>query len=107
MTLEEQETVKKFIESEKQRHIKNNTILYETIKTRQLTEEELKIAITYHSITTLLKHQKLTPEFCVKYILNEQYQTTVEEEYTDYYDVLFYQRHITKTELFDAIDKWG
>jgi hypothetical protein len=57
------------------------------------------------SLTILVNTQKLTPEFCVKYILNEDYMDCEEEKYllTDGY-VLSRQRHITQKDLDKAYD---
>jgi len=77
----------------------------EKIKTTQLTEEEQRECLRHHSINLLLVHQKLSLDFCVKYILNPRFQNTAEEEDTDIYDVLFYQKHITEEELVEAMDK--
>jgi hypothetical protein len=46
-----------------------------------------------------VRKQKLTLEFIKDYILNEKYQTTVEETYIDKYFVLQYQKHIKLEEL--------
>jgi hypothetical protein len=51
--------------------------------------------------------QKLTADFCVKYILNEEYSSCVEETYINAYDVLQAQPHITKEELSDALKRAG
>jgi hypothetical protein len=54
------------------------------------------------SLKTLLKTQKLTAEFCIKYILTtDEYCWTNEETYIDWRDVLASQPHIKKNEIFD------
>ena len=52
----------------------------------------------------LLATQKLTPEFCIKYILNLDIESGGEESYTlDIYYILSKQPHITEKELMDLI----
>ena len=65
----------------------------------------------YYDITTLeqnisnlrlkiiLKTQKLTPDFCVKYILSEEYAFWDNEMYICEGDVLSAQKHITQEDL--------
>jgi hypothetical protein len=50
-------------------------------------------------LKTLLKTQKLSYDFIIKYILNENYQNTPEEKTIDIYDVVFNQSHIDIDEL--------
>jgi len=47
-----------------------------------------------------LKTQKLTCDFCIKYILNTNYQLIEEEEKITIGDVIKFQPHISKYELF-------
>jgi hypothetical protein len=67
------------------------------IRCRQYDISILEKNINNLSLKTLLYTQKLTADFCAKYILNEKtfYKA----------DVLNAQKHITEQELFDAIDK--
>ena len=52
----------------------------------------------------LVSTQKLTPEFCIKYILNLDIESGGEESYTlDIYYILSKQTHITEKELMDLI----
>ena len=52
----------------------------------------------------LLATQKLTPEFCVKYILNLDIESGGEESYIfDVCYILEFQKHITEKELMDLI----
>ena len=52
----------------------------------------------------LLATQKLTPEFCVKYILDLDIESGGEESYIfDVCYILAFQKHITKKELKDLI----
>lgn len=54
------------------------------------------------SISRILNTQILTPEFCVKYILNEEYASCVEETYICDLDVLTRQPHIKQYDLINA-----
>ena len=54
----------------------------------------------------LLATQKLTPEFCVKYILDLDIEGGGEESYIfDICYILEFQKHITEKELRDLIEK--
>lgn len=75
------------------------------LRNKQYSIDILEENICYLSIKTLLYTQKLTAEFCAKYILNEEYASCVEETYICFYDVLHAQKHITKDELNIAIQK--
>lgn len=59
----------------------------------------LKKHIYQINIIDVLKTQILTPEFCVKYILNARYQLTPEEKILTSDDVLKYQPHINNYDL--------
>ena len=53
----------------------------------------------------MLSTQKLTPEFCVKYILDLDIDNGGEESYIfDICYILSFQKHITEKELRDLID---
>ena len=53
----------------------------------------------------LLATQKLTPEFCIKYILDLDIEGGGEESYIfDICYILSFQKHITEKELSDLID---
>lgn len=55
----------------------------------------------------LLATQKLTPEFCVKYILDLDIEGGGEESYIfDVCYILEFQKHITKKELKDLIHEY-
>ena len=59
------------------------------------------------SLLDILKTQKLTSEFCVKYILDEKYMTCLEDTYLiDFNYVLDKQPHITKEELRKEYDDY-
>ena len=52
----------------------------------------------------LLATQKLTPEFCVKYILNLDIESGGEESYIfDICYILSFQKHISEKELRDKL----
>ena len=56
------------------------------------------------SLFRILYTQRLTPEFCVKYILSEDYASSVEETYICDKDVLYYQSHLKQEQLMEARD---
>lgn len=53
------------------------------------------------SLFRILYTQHLTPEFCIKYILNEDYASCVEETYICDKDVLYHQPHIKQEDLME------
>ena len=53
----------------------------------------------------ILHTQHLTPEFCIKYILSEDYASCVEETYICDKDVLYHQPHITQEQLMEERKK--
>ena len=82
----------------------------QTIKNWELSEkkydiDELERNMDYLCPKILVNTQKLTPEFCIKYILNEEYMSCEEEKYLLTYGyVLSCQPHITRKQLEDAED---
>ena len=50
----------------------------------------------------VMKTQKLTPDFCVKYLLDEKYSACDKERYICNITILTWQTHISKTELEEA-----
>ena len=60
----------------------------------------LKKHIYSVSLLDILKTQHLDASFVVRYILNNTYQLTKEEETIDIAMVLKYQTHLTKTAIF-------
>jgi len=62
----------------------------------------LKENIYAVSLLTMLKTQKLTADFCVKYILNPNFQLTAEDEAITVDNVKEFQPHITKEEFVIA-----
>jgi len=77
-----------------------------TLRQHKYLIEELEKYIEYLNMKTLVNTQKLTIDFCVKYILNEEYAQCNEEVdllTIDY--VLYNQPHLDKAELLDAYYK--
>jgi hypothetical protein len=70
------------------------------------TIEELEKSVDNLSVSYLLYYQKLTAEFCAKYILNDYCATCVEDTYYCSNDVLNRQKHITSSELSEACIKF-
>ena len=56
----------------------------------------LEFNIDRLGLKSLLQTQKLTAEFCIKYLLNpEEYGMCVEDSYISINDILLYQTHLT------------
>ena len=70
---------------------------------KQYDMTTLKENIYAVSLWDILKTQRLTIDFCVKYILNKNYQLTKEEETIHFKDVLLYQTHLDKRDLLVGI----
>ena len=73
------------------------------LNNKQYDMQTLKENIFALSLRDILKTQKLTCEFCVKYILNTNYQFNKEDINIAYQEVLSSQPHITKKQLLLAI----
>ncbi len=67
----------------------------------------LEANIANFDLRRLLSTQRLTPYFCVKYILSEEYSSCVEDTYLCDGDVLYWQPHITKDELREAWNQYS
>ena len=63
----------------------------------------LKENIYAVSLWDILKTQKLTCDFCVKYILNKNYQIDEKDENILIKDVLHFQPHLLKKDLLVGI----
>jgi hypothetical protein len=74
------------------------------LRRKKYTIDLLEKNINFLSIKTLLYTQDLTPEFCVKYILNEKYVSCVEDTFICMGDVLNAQKHITKKQIYEAFN---
>jgi hypothetical protein len=68
----------------------------------QYTRDILKDNIYALSLFDILKTQKLTAEFCVKYILNSDFQLTPQDQHIDIELVKQFQPHISRYELLSA-----
>jgi hypothetical protein len=75
------------------------------LRRKKYTIDLLEKNITFLSIKTILYTQDLTPEFCVKYILNDKYASCHEDTFICMGDVLNAQKHITKKEIYEAFNK--
>jgi hypothetical protein len=83
--------------------ITNNSLYKNKYSIKELEDElnsENNLKLYY-----ILKTQKLTPEFCVKYLLSEKYASCDEETYISTDDILKYQNHINKKELVELYNK--
>lgn len=70
---------------------------------RQYSMETLIENIDELTMKIILMTQKLTAEFCVHYVLNEDYMTCVEDTYYFMTDkVLYYQKHLTEEDLVNV-----
>jgi hypothetical protein len=69
----------------------------------QYDYETLKANIYVVSLIDVLKTQKLTADFCVKYILNTDFQLRDEEETITISMVKTYQPHILDIDFVNAI----
>jgi len=74
-------------------------ITTEDLYKNQYDYETLKTNIYVVSLLDILKTQKLTPEFCVKYILNRDFQLTIDEQEINIFTVKQYQPHILEIDL--------
>lgn len=85
---------------------KNNVIINNiSLEYNKYDISTLEENVKKFSLWKLLKTQTLTPDFCVKYILNEDYASCDEDTYICWQNVLQCQSHITKDELMGAIKK--
>jgi hypothetical protein len=69
----------------------------------QYDYETLKTNIYVVSLLDILKTQKLTADFCVKYILNEDFQFSAEDQSINIETVRKFQTHISDMELVSAL----
>tara|TARA_B110000093_G_scaffold80613_1_gene87452 strand:- start:261 stop:584 length:324 start_codon:yes stop_codon:yes gene_type:complete len=76
-----------------------NVLRYETLPKNEKNE------YTRLNLKSLLKTQKLTAEFCIKYILNDEYAYTDSEEYITTKEVVIYQKHLTNDDLDKAYEE--
>lgn len=79
----------------------NNIIHNYQLSNHQFDIETLEKNIDNLSLRRLLLTQYLTLEFCLKYILNpEEHGMCNEDYYISKEDILTYQSHISKEELY-------
>jgi hypothetical protein len=70
---------------------------------RKYTYNELKSNIYAVSLLDILKTQDLTLDFCVKYILNEDFQLLDEDKTITINTVNKYQPHLSKNKLINSL----
>lgn len=68
----------------------------EDLYKNQYDYETLKANIYYVSLIDILKTQKLTADFCIKYILNDDFHLSDEDKRITIEKVKKYQPHISK-----------
>ena len=78
------------------------SITTEDLYNNQYDYETLKTNIYVVSLKDILKTQKLTAAFCVKYILNKDFQLLVEDQQITMETVKKYQPHILNVEFLCA-----
>ncbi len=69
------------------------------LRKRKYDISTLEKNINNLSMKTLLYTQNLTAEFCVKYILNDEYASCIEDTYICIGDVLNAQKHLTVSDI--------
>ena len=74
---------------------------------KQYDLNTLKENIFAVSLWDILKTQKLTSNFCIKYILNNNYQLDQKDETISIHDVIKLQSHISKIELLVSIANYS
>jgi len=77
------------------------------LNNKQYDLQILKEHIYAVSLWDILKTQTLTGDFCVKYILNKNYQMEKNDETITINDVVKLQPHISKIELLVAIANYS
>jgi len=80
-------------------------ITREDLYKNQYDYETLKANIYAVSLFDILKTQRLTADFCVKYILNENFQFLDEDKNITLDMIKQYQPHIINTDLVSALLK--
>ena len=78
-----------------------HTLEFNVLRYNSLPKNEF----TRLNLRCLLRTQKLTAEFCIKYILNDEYAYTDSEESITTRLVLYYQPHLTYKELHEVWNK--
>lgn len=85
--------------------ITNNSLRKNKYSIKEL-EDALNSEDSNLNLFYILKTQKLTPEFCVKYLLSEKYASSVEETYISSIDILQNQPHINSNVLGELYNKY-
>lgn len=80
-------------------------ITKEDLYKNQYDYETLKANIYAVSLMDILKTQKLTADFCAKYILNEDFQFLDEDQNITVHTINQYQPHILNVDLIIALIK--
>lgn len=83
----------------------STVIQTEDLYKNQYNYEILKANIYAVSLIDILKTQVLTPDFCIKYILNPKFQLSELDKTITIHTVLEYQPHITFDELVVSLIK--
>jgi hypothetical protein len=77
-----------------------DTITNSNLRQYKYSIQELEKNINNLNMKTIVNTQKLTIEFCVKYILNEDYaQCNEEVDLLTIFYVMYNQPHLNETEL--------
>jgi len=74
---------------------------------QQYDYQTLKENIYSVSLRDILKTQKLSINFCVKYILNTNYQLNKEDENISISEVIKFQPHISRQQLLIAFSTYS
>jgi len=76
------------------------------LRKQQYDIETLTANVDDLNMKECVNSQVLTAEFCVKYVLNEEYMSCIEDTYCLTYGyVLQRQPHLTKEEIFEEYKK--
>ena len=78
-------------------------ITNEDLQINTYTIQDLIDNIYGVSLLQILKTQKLTPEFCFDYLLNDDFQLLEEEQYISAQLILKYQVHISFIDLLELM----
>ena len=81
------------------------TITKEELYKKHYDYETLKSNIYAVSLTDILKTQTLTSDFCIKYILNSDFQLLEEDKLINMSTIKQYQPHITDGEFVQSLLK--
>ena len=74
-------------------------LVYFDLDSKQYDMDTLIKNIHSLNLLKIVRKQKLTLDFIKKYVLNDEYQCTPEEQYIDTNFVLQYQPHINPEDL--------